>query len=238
MASTCGAAARASSTDASPATWTTCTSRMPGSARRMSAYAPRSRRSQSWITLVPQRRCCTTISSASWLQVRRNVAMGGGTAAAISAMRSHGITPGPLGISETRPSADAPASMARRASSTEAMQQTLIRTPPSYLPSRLLHRPHLGDGVRLRVLDLRRHDLLHGALDLLHRLQHRVRPHRHQRLFAPGHGVAELAELLVAHQPARLREHLRFLLADVVLDELAQHFRLRGELRRLHRRSL
>src|ERR1043165_5957944 len=201
MASTYGAAARASSTDASPATWMTCTSRMPGSARRMSAYAPRSRRSQSWITLVPQRRCCATISSASWLQVRRNVAMGGGTAAAISAMRSHGITPGPLGIAETRPSADAPASMARRASSMEAMQQILMRgrTPPSYLSSRLLRHPP-RDRVRLR----------HRPLQLLPRLQRRVRPHRHERLLARGHGVAELAQLLVDHEPPRLDEHLPF----------------------------
>src|ERR1051325_3547683 len=116
-------------------------------------------------------------------------------------MRFHGITPGPLGISETRPSADAPAPMARRASSMEAMQQTLMRTPPSYLSSRL-PRPHLGDRVRLGVLDLRRHHLLHRALDFLHRLEHRVRPHRHERFFAAGHGVAQLAELLVAPQPA------------------------------------
>jgi hypothetical protein len=40
--------------------------------------------------------------------VRRNVATGGGTLAAISVIRSSEITPGPLGISETKPSADAP----------------------------------------------------------------------------------------------------------------------------------
>jgi hypothetical protein len=37
------------------------------------------------------------------------------------------MTPGPLGIDETRPSAEAPARMAIHASSTLAMQQILIR---------------------------------------------------------------------------------------------------------------
>ena len=53
--------------------------------------------------------------------------MGGGTAAAISAISASGITPGPLGISETRPRADAPAAMATRASSRLEMQQILTR---------------------------------------------------------------------------------------------------------------
>src|ERR1051326_7600085 len=133
------------------------------------------------------------ISSASWLHVSRNVAIGGGPAAAISAIRSHGITPGPLGIVETRPSADAPASMARRASAMEAMQQILIRIAPSYLSSRLL-RHHRRDRVRLGVLHLRRHHLLYRALHHLHRLERRIRPHRLQRLLARRHGLAELAE--------------------------------------------
>src|SRR5688500_6145390 len=60
-------------------------------------------------------------------QVNRNVAMPGGTLAAISAMSGSGITPGPLGISDTRPIADAPCAIASRASSTLAMQQTLTR---------------------------------------------------------------------------------------------------------------
>jgi hypothetical protein len=38
-------------------------------------------------------------------------------------MRSSSITPGPLGIAETRPIADAPAAIAARASSALAMQQ-------------------------------------------------------------------------------------------------------------------
>jgi hypothetical protein len=52
--------------------------------------------------------------------------MAGGTAA-IFAISSSPITPGPLGMCETRPSADAPQSMARAASSTLAMQQIFIR---------------------------------------------------------------------------------------------------------------
>ncbi len=53
--------------------------------------------------------------------------MAGGTVAAISAIRSSLMTPGPLGICETRPSADAPHSMARAASSTLPMQQIFTR---------------------------------------------------------------------------------------------------------------
>jgi hypothetical protein len=47
--------------------------------------------------------------------------------AEISAIRSSLITPGPLGIDETRPSAEAPHSMASAASSTEPMQQIFMR---------------------------------------------------------------------------------------------------------------
>ena len=46
---------------------------------------------------------------------------------AISAICSSLITPGPLGIAETNPSADAPASIAMRASATELMQQIFTR---------------------------------------------------------------------------------------------------------------
>src|SRR6185295_19902532 len=65
--------------------------------------------------------------AASWRQVRRNGATGGGTAAAMAAMSSAGITPGPLGISDTSPSADAPAAIAERASAGLWIQQTLTR---------------------------------------------------------------------------------------------------------------
>jgi hypothetical protein len=77
--------------------------------------------------LVPQRRCCAIISLAEVAQVRRKVAIGGGTCRAISAMADSEITPGPLGIAETSPNAEAPRAIAVRASSGEAMQQTLIR---------------------------------------------------------------------------------------------------------------
>jgi hypothetical protein len=59
--------------------------------------------------------------------VSRNVAMGGPTEAAIRAIVGSSITPGPLGIAPTSPSASAPCAIARRASSGEAMQQILIR---------------------------------------------------------------------------------------------------------------
>src|SRR6266487_3142037 len=75
--------------------------------------------------LVRQRRCCAMMSGTVRLLVNRNVGMGGGTDAAISAMSSSEITPGPLGILETSPSAEAPAEMATCASAALWMQQTL-----------------------------------------------------------------------------------------------------------------
>jgi hypothetical protein len=42
-------------------------------------------------------------------------------------MSASSITPGPLGIEDTRPSAEAPADTASRASATLEMQQTLTR---------------------------------------------------------------------------------------------------------------
>src|SRR6266568_6234489 len=65
------------------------------------------------------------ISKTSCLQVSRNDPMAGGIVAAIVAIRSSEIGPGPLGISETSPTADAPCSMASQASSMPAMQQIL-----------------------------------------------------------------------------------------------------------------
>jgi hypothetical protein len=53
--------------------------------------------------------------------------MPGGTVHAISRIRDSGIGPGPLGIRDTRPMADAPIRTASAASATEAMQQTLTR---------------------------------------------------------------------------------------------------------------
>ena len=53
--------------------------------------------------------------------------MAGGTLAAIRPMSSSPITPGPLGMCETKPSADAPQSTATAASSTLPMQQIFTR---------------------------------------------------------------------------------------------------------------
>ena len=73
-----------------------------------------------------QRLCCLTMSWASVFDVRRNVPIGGGTVDTISAINVSLITPGPLGISETKPRAAAPALMANLASSGELMQHILI----------------------------------------------------------------------------------------------------------------
>src|SRR5204863_9244633 len=67
------------------------------------------------------------IDPTSRLQVSRNDAIGGGIRAAISAMRSSAIGPGPLGIADTSPSAEAPCRTASSASEMLAMQQTLMR---------------------------------------------------------------------------------------------------------------
>src|ERR1700681_2927631 len=76
---------------------------------------------------VRQNLCCAIIGSAVVSQVRRKVATPGGTVQAISRMRDSGIGPGPLGIRDTRPMADAPIRTASAASAAEAMQQTLTR---------------------------------------------------------------------------------------------------------------
>src|SRR5450759_3340547 len=65
------------------------------------------------------------IGSAVVSQVSRKVATPGGTVSAISRMRDSGMGPGPLGIRDTRPRADAPIRTASAASSSDAMQQTL-----------------------------------------------------------------------------------------------------------------
>src|SRR5690349_19580440 len=59
--------------------------------------------------------------------VRRKEPIGGGIVAAIAAIVSSPMTPGPLGIADTRPKAEAPQAIASAASSTELMQQILIR---------------------------------------------------------------------------------------------------------------
>ena len=63
-------------------------------------------------------------------RVFAQLAIAGGRLSAIARMRSSSMMPGPLGIAEASPTALAPYAIARRASSTLLMQQTLIRTPP------------------------------------------------------------------------------------------------------------
>jgi hypothetical protein len=72
-------------------------------------------------------RFCSTSSSTVWSGVSRNASIPGGTSAAISAALSFEIGPGPLGIGDTRPTADAPASIAIQTSSIDFMQQTFTR---------------------------------------------------------------------------------------------------------------
>jgi hypothetical protein len=67
------------------------------------------------------------IAPESCKQVSRNELIAGGTVAAISAIKASGIGPGPLGIAETKPIADAPASIAIHASAMLAMQQIFTR---------------------------------------------------------------------------------------------------------------
>src|SRR5579859_2417564 len=59
--------------------------------------------------------------------VSRNEDTPGGTRSAISAITCSAITPGPLGIDETNPSADTPARTASAASSILLMQQIFTR---------------------------------------------------------------------------------------------------------------
>jgi len=59
--------------------------------------------------------------------VRRNEAIVGGIVFTISEIFSSEITPGPLGIAETNPNADAPLLIASWDSSTELIQQIFTR---------------------------------------------------------------------------------------------------------------
>ena len=79
------------------------------------------------MVFTPQRRCWATMAAGSTSDVSRKVPKAGGAAAAISAIRSSPITPGPLGIADTSPTASAPAATAARASPTLEMQQILTR---------------------------------------------------------------------------------------------------------------
>src|SRR5512138_2647207 len=67
------------------------------------------------------------IDRTSCLHVSKNDETPGGTTFAISAIRSSSIGPGPLGISDTNPIADAPFSIASHASATLAIQHIFTR---------------------------------------------------------------------------------------------------------------
>src|SRR3989304_351990 len=71
--------------------------------------------------------CCLTMVETSRRLVRRKEETPGGMSFAISRMASSEMTPGPLGISETNPRADAPSRIAAHACCLSAMQQILTR---------------------------------------------------------------------------------------------------------------
>src|SRR6476620_7822295 len=90
------------------------------------------------------------IASAVVSHVRRKVSTVGGSAVTISAISSSSIGPGPLGIRETKPIADAPCASAIRASSTLAMQQIFTRVVIAELsPSPAARTIHLAQGSAL-----------------------------------------------------------------------------------------
>jgi len=72
-------------------------------------------------------------ASASCSDVSRNVATPEGTLNAILRIVFSGITPGPLGMADTRPTALAPYFIARRASLMVLMQQIFIRVSVSII---------------------------------------------------------------------------------------------------------
>jgi hypothetical protein len=74
------------------------------------------------------------MSDGSCFEANKKDETEGGIALAILAMRRSGIGPGPLGISETNPTADAPYLIASQASSKLAMQQIFtlgVKTGPT-----------------------------------------------------------------------------------------------------------
>jgi hypothetical protein len=66
------------------------------------------------------------IAAGTRSDVSRNVATLGGTVATILAIFASEITPGPLGIADTKPIADAPHDIASAASLRDLIQQILI----------------------------------------------------------------------------------------------------------------
>jgi len=97
------------------------------------------------------------MANGSFFEVNRKEEMEGGTILAMFAMVLSGITPGPLGISETNPKADAPYRMASHASLTLPMQQilTLDLWKGSIVQSRfstlILHRISVSRLFRCRL---------------------------------------------------------------------------------------
>src|SRR4029078_3167376 len=108
-----------------------------GSASRSASCTPGSTSSPSCREFVRQNFCCAMIGLAVVSDVSRKVATPGGTVAAISRMRSSGIGPGPLGIRDTRPIAEAPIRTARAASCSVAMQQIFTRVEARNISSAL-----------------------------------------------------------------------------------------------------
>jgi len=74
------------------------------------------------------------IGGAVVSHVNRNVATAGGTLSAISRINDSGIGPGPLGIRDTSPIADAPWRTASAASAREEMQQIFTRVGVGDIP--------------------------------------------------------------------------------------------------------
>ena len=124
-----GRGATASATDSSPATWITCTSLIPGSApgaARIDLIQPPDRSAAT--VLVRQRRACAIDRLRLGLagqQKRRDRRRHPGARSRRSGSSS--IAPARSAWSPTRPSASAPAAIARRASPSDWMQQILIR---------------------------------------------------------------------------------------------------------------
>src|SRR6266571_1275891 len=94
------------------------------------------------------------MASAECSLVRRKVAIGGGTASVIRAIASSEMTPGPLGMAETRPNAEAPQAIASAASAGDLMQQILtlgrVCTGVSKPPNDPAHRPPSPDLSKLQ----------------------------------------------------------------------------------------
>src|ERR1700682_2212384 len=125
--------------------------------------------------------------------------MGGGTVRAMACIKSSGMTPGPLGIEDTRPMASAPASIAVRASSTLLMQQilTLTRITEEATPGSLAFRRLVEERyarARPPALAHLRGPLPSSAAQrdrsLRHGLPRAPTPRRSEFLYQEGSGVS------------------------------------------------